>query len=364
MSWKGKITILSVSLMFIGSLLFNSFVSNAQQTPTDSTSDQTVSTEPTPPPIIIEDDQILEIDTEVVNVLFTAQDKNRRLLTDLKETDIRLIEDGEPQESVAFYRQVDLPLSLAILIDTSASQERTLPEEKMAAKSFLEAVVRPTKDEVAVISFTGEATLEQGMTNNIARLRRAVDNVQFVPPSGYIGGGVITGSPPISGRNQMTQGSTAIWDAIWVTSEDVLGPAPEKTRRAIILLSDGVNTYGKKKMDEAVQAAQRSEAVIYSIGIGDNFYDGVDEGALRKLSERTGGRAFFPRDERELREAFKMIQDEMRSQYLIAYAPTNQKRDGSYRKIEIQLLNPELGKQKVVLTHRQGYFSKSKNDKK
>ncbi len=364
MSWKGKFTILTVSLMFLGGSLFDSFVTKAQQRPTDPTDQKSVSTEPTPPPIIEDDDEIIKIDTEVVNVLFTAQDKSRRLLTNLKEGDVRLIEDGEAQEITAFYRQIDLPLSLAILIDTSASQERTLPEEKLAAKSFLESVVRPTKDEVSIISFTGDATLEQGMTSNIARLRRSIDNVQFVPPSGYIGGGVIAGTPPISGTNQATQGSTAIWDAIWVTSEEILGPAPEKTRRAIILLTDGVNTYGKKKLDEAVQAAQRSEAIIYSIGIGDNFYSGVDEGALKKLSERTGGRAFFPRDERELREAFKQIQDEMRSQYLIAYAPTNQKRDGSYRKIEIQMLNPELAKQKVVLTHRQGYFSKTDKDKK
>jgi Ca-activated chloride channel homolog len=250
-------------------------------------------------------------------------------------------------------------LSLAILIDTSASQERTLPEEKAAAKSFIESVVRPAKDEVSIVSFTGEATLEQGMTNNVGRLTRAVDNVKFVPPSGYVGGGVVVGTPPISSRGQMVQGSTAIWDAIWVTADEVLGPAPEKTRRAIILLTDGINTFGKKKLDEAVQAALKSEAVIYSIGIGDNFYDGVDEGALRKISERTGGRAFFPRDETELRKAFGQIQIEMRSQFLIAYEPTNQKRDGSYRKIEIQLTNPELAKQKVALTHRQGYFAKT-----
>ncbi len=359
MSWKGKLLLLSASLMIVFALVFDSDVSKAQQD-TKTANPKTETAEPTPPPLIIDDDEVITIDTEVVNVLFTAQDKNRRLLTDLKDADIRLLEDGEPQEFTAFYRQIDLPLSLAILIDTSASQERTLPEEKLAAKSFLESVVRPTKDEVSVISFTGEATLEQGMTSNISRLRRAVDNVQFVPPSGYLGGGGISGgTPPISGQNQMTQGSTAIWDAVWITSEEVLGPAPERTRRAIILLTDGVNTYGKKKLDEAVEAAQRSEAVIYSIGIGDNFYSGVDEGSLRKLSERTGGRAFFPRDERELREAFKQIQEEMRSQYLIAYAPTNQKRDGSYRKIEIQLLNPELAKQKITLTHRQGYFSKS-----
>lgn len=168
------------------------------------------------------------------------------------------------------------------------------------------------------------------------------------------------GTPPISGTGSQVAGSTAIWDSIWVTSEEVLGPAPEKTRRAIILLSDGYNTSGKKKLDEAVLAAQKAEAVIYSIGIGDNFYDGVDEGALKKLSERTGGRAFFPKDETELRSAFKQIEEEMRSQYLLAYEPNNQDLDGSYRKIDIQLTNSELAKQKVKLTHRQGYFAKNR----
>jgi VWFA-related protein len=315
---------------------------------------------PTPETPIEEEDEI-EIDTEVVNVLFTAQDKNRRLLTNLKQEDINLVENGEKQEITYFGRQVDLPLSLAILIDTSASQERTLPEEKEAAKSFLDAVIRPTKDEVAIISFTGETTLEQSLTNNISRLRRAVDRVQFVPPSGYIGGGVIgNGTPPISGGNQATQGSTAIWDAIWVTGEEVLGPSPDKTRRAIILLTDGVNTYGMKKLDDAIKAALRAEAVVYAVGIGDNYYDGVDEAALRKISERTGGRAFFPRDERQLRDAFAQIQVEMRSQYLIAYEPTNQNRDGSYRKIEVQVSNPAMQKEKVKLTHREGYFAKTK----
>ena len=169
----------------------------------------------------------------------------------------------------------------------------------------------------------------------------------------------MTGTPPISGDNQAVVGSTAIWDAIWVTSDEILGPAPEKTRRAIILLSDGVNTFGKKKLDDAVQAALRSEAVIYSIGIGDNFYSGVDRGSLNKISERTGGRAYFPKDERELREAFNQIQDEMRSQYLIAYEPTNQNRDGVFRKISIELTNPQMQKDKVKVTHRQGYFAKT-----
>jgi Ca-activated chloride channel homolog len=358
MNWKNKVLILLVGLLAFGGAFVARDASYAQQQipPKPSVS---------PTPDAENDDEPIKIDTEVVNVLFTAQDKNRRLLTDLKKEDIKLVEDGQAQEIIAFGRQVDLPLSLAILIDTSASQERTLPEEKSAAKSFVEAVVRPAKDEVSIVSFTGEATLEQGLTNNVSRLQRAIDRVQFVPPSGYLGGGVVTnggqvpGTPPISGGNQQVAASTAIWDAIWITSDEVLRLSPEKTRRAIILLSDGVNTYGRKKLDEAVQAAIKSEAVIYSIGIGDNFYDGVDEAALRKISERTGGRAFFPRDESELRRAFTQIQIEMRSQYLIAYEPLNQKRDGSYRKIEIQLANPELAKQKVTLTHRQGYFAKS-----
>lgn len=104
---------------------------------------------------------------------------------------------------------------------------------------------------------------------------------------------------------------------------------------------------------------QTYDAVIYSIGIGDNFYDGVDKGALSRISERTGGRAFFPRDESELRQAFKQIEEEMRSQYLIAYEPQNQKLDGSYRTIEVQIVNPELSRQKIRLTHRQGYFAKN-----
>jgi VWFA-related protein len=334
---------------------------SAQQTPAKA--------KPTPTPTISEEDQVIKVETEAVNVLFTAQDKNRRLLTGLKAEDVKILENGQPQEIVAFSRQVDLPLSLAILIDTSASQERTLPEEKSAAISFVESVVRPAKDEVSVISFTGDSTLEQGMTNNLTRLRRAIDRVQFVPPSGYLGGGVVSngggvpGTPPISGRNQSAAGSTAIWDSVWVTSEEVLGPAPEKTRRAIILLTDGYDTYSQKKLDDAVRAAQKAEAVIYSIGIGDKFYDGVDENVLKKISERTGGRAYFPRDESELRDAFKQIQEEMRSQYLLAYEPTNPAKDGSYRTIEIQLVNQQLQKDKVKLTHRQGYFAKSETKK-
>lgn len=348
-----------IILTLIAAALFAASFVGSSSVEAQQSSAKSPTATPTPTPSVTDDDEVIKVDTEVVNVLFTAQDRNRRLITNLAQSDIRILENDKPQEITAFAKQVDLPLSLAILIDTSISQERTLPSEKSAAISFLESVVRPTKDEVAVISFTGESTLEQGMTNNMTRLRRAIDRVQFVPPSGYIGGGVITGTPPASSDNQMTAGSTAIWDSIWVTSDEILGPAPEKTRRAIILLSDGVNTSGRKKLDDAIQAALKAEAIIYAVGVGDDFYGGVDRGSMNKIAEKTGGRAFFPRDERELRDAFKQIEDEMRSQYLIAYEPSDQKLDGSYRKIEIQLTNQQLQKDKVKVTHRQGYFAKT-----
>ena len=312
---------------------------------------------PTPNP----EDEVIKIDSDVVNVLFTAQDKNRRLLTDLKQSDIAIFEDGKQQDITAFSRQIDLPMSMSILIDVSLSQSRTLPEEKAAAIEFLESVMRPAKDEVSVVSFTGESTLEQNMTNNLPRLRRAINDIQIVPPSGYLGAGVGMGgtTPPISSRNADIQGSTAIWDAIWVTSDEVLGPAPEHTRRAIIILTDGVSNSGLKKLDDAVSSSLKAEAIIYAIGIGDNFYSGVDKGVLSKLTERTGGRAYFPRDERDLRDAFAQIQEEMRSQYLISYEPTNQNKDGSYRQIAVQLSNPVYQKDKIQLTYRQGYFSKN-----
>ncbi len=365
MNWNRTSVILAISAIFFGVSLIGFNASNAQQTTPNT---QVTGALPSPtvspsPEVVIDDDEVLQIETEVVNVLFTATDNNRKFITDLKQTDIKILEDGKEQEIFAFYRQVDLPLSLAILIDVSASQERTLPQEKDAAKAFVEDVIRPDKDEVAIVSFTGETTLEQGMTSNIPRLRRAIDRVEFVPPSGYLGGGVVvggrTGTPPISGRNQTAQGSTAIWDAIWVTSDEVLSVSPDRTRRAIILVSDGINTFGRKRLDDAVNAANRAEAVIYCVGIGDNFYGGVDEGSLRKIAERTGGHAYFPREESDLRKAFAQIQLEMRSQFLVAYSPTNEKKDGTYRKIEIQTANPELAKQKVKLTHRQGYFAKT-----
>jgi len=305
-------------------------------------------------------DEVVKFDTNLTNIFFTAADKNRRFISDLKAEDIRVLEDGQPQEIFTFQTNIDLPLSLAILIDTSASEERTLPDEKAAARAFLENMMRPSKDEAAIVSFTGETTLEQGFTGSVERLRRAIDRVEFVPPSGYIGGGVVVnGTPPISGTNQSLAGSTAIWDAVWATSEELISASAENTRRAIILLTDGDDTSSRMKIHDAIERAQKADALIYAIGIGDRYTFNVDESSLRKIAEQTGGRAYFPRHERDLRDAFEQIQRDLREQYLVAYSPSNKTRDGSYRRIEIQLVNPSLKQQNLKLNYRSGYFAKT-----
>src|ERR1044071_1908044 len=307
-------------------------------------------------------DEVIKVETNLTNIFFAAADKNKRFISDLKAEDIRVLEDGEPQEIFTFQQNIDLPLSLAILIDTSASEERTLPDEKEAARAFLENVLRANKDEAAVVSFTGETTLEQGFTGSIDRLRRAIDRVEFVPPSGYIGGGVVVnGTPPISGTNQSIAGSTAGWDAVWGTSEELIGTSAEDTGRSIILLTDGDDTSSRMKMHEAIERALKADALIYAIGIGDRYTFNVNEGSLRKIAEATGGRAYFPKHERDLNDAFAQIQRDLREQYLVAYSPSNKNRDGSYRRIEIQLVNPTLRQQNLKLNYRNGYFAKTAN---
>ncbi len=329
------------------------------------------STVPSPSPtpgekddVLQDSDEVVRVETNLTNIFFTAADSNKRFIDDLKKEDIRVLEDGQPQEIFTFQQNIDLPLSIAILIDTSLSEQRTLPDEKAAAQSFLENVMRPQRDEAAIVSFTGEVVLEQGFTGNIDRLRKAIDRVEFVPPSGYIGGGVVVddrrpSTPPISDTNQIMASATAIWDAVWASSNDLLTDSAENTRRAIILLTDGYDTISQVKMHEAIERAQKADALVYAIGIGDAYHGGVDQGSLKKITSQTGGRAYFPGSEAELRAAFMQIQRDLREQYLVAYSPSNKARDGSYRKIRIEVVNPEPRKQSLKLNYRPGYFAKT-----
>lgn len=307
-------------------------------------------------------DEVVTIETDLANVLFTAVDKNRRFITTIQKEDIRVLEDGLAQDIFTFQRETDRPLSFAILVDVSASQQLTLEAEKDAAKAFVNSVIHHAKDEVAVISFSGEATVEQGLTNRLSSVQKALERIEIILPEGYIGGGLVVNSPGQSptGAKDPRLGTTAIWDAVWAVSEELFNEADRSKRRAIILITDGVDTSSRLKADEAIKRAITADLAVYAVGIGDDVnFDGIKKSSLRKIAERTGGRAYFPRNNAELQSSFSQIEQELRSQYLVAYSPSNKKHDGSYRKLEIELVNPELRKQKLQLNYRQGYFAKS-----
>lgn len=357
-----RLLVICILVVVAGGLTTIAFAQSDSQSNVRPRSEEIPQATPTPPKKEeepVSSDEVIRVETNLTNIFFTAADKQKRFVSTLKKEDVRISEDGVPQQIFTFQPNSDLPLSLAILIDCSGSEERTLPEEKAAARSFLESVLRPQKDEAAIVSFTGEVTLEQGLTGNIARLRRAIDDVRFVPPSGYVGGNVVLGgTPPISGTQQTLAGSTAIWDAIWATSNELLMESAEHQRRAIILLTDGVDTISQVRMQEAINRALKADALIYAIGIGDRYQFGIDEGSLKKITEGTGGRAFFPRNERELNDSFAQIDRDLRERYLVAYSSTNKMRDGSYRRITIELTNSELRKE-LKLNYRPGYFAKT-----
>ena len=244
-------------------------------------------------------------------------------------------------------------------IDVSFSQETTLPTEKAAARAFIERVIDSHKDQVAIIPFTGLAYLEQPMTRDLLSVYSVLQRIEVAVPA-YLGAGrPLTGIPTGPGLPAPPEeGTTAIWDAVALTSSSVLANAPGIRRRAIILLTDGLNTTGRLSQKQAIDRVLAAEAVVYAIGIGSEK-DGLDRGVLRDIAQRTGGRAFFPHKKFDLNAAFAEIEKELRTQYLIAYSSTNKKRDGAYRKVSIEITNPQLKKEKLEIRHRPGYYAKN-----
>jgi Ca-activated chloride channel homolog len=296
-----------------------------------------------------QEEPTIKFGTKLVNVLFSVQDKQNHYLNDLKQEDVQIFENGQPQDIFTFKRELDLPLTMAILVDTSGSEQYTLPQLKDSGGRFVDSVVRTGKDTVAVIKFEGEATVMQELTSNPKRVRKALEEIAFIaaPPVSVYGGA----TPPINGQSR--QGGTSLYDSIIATSADML--AREPGRKTIILLTDGVDTTSRMKQDEAINEALRAEVVIYSIGIGDPGQGGVDEGTLKKLSESTGGRAVFPKDARDLDKAFAQLEQDLRQQYLLAYEPKNETTDGGFRKLEIKVVNRNVKDLKI--RHRRGYYA-------
>jgi Ca-activated chloride channel homolog len=314
---------------------------------------------PTPSPTPPEDIEVLKTETDLTNLLFTASDKERRYITTLQQSDIRVLEDGVPQTIFTFQRETDRPLAIAFVIDVSISEERTLPDEKAAARSFIENIIRSSKDQAAIIPFEGYAHLEQPLSRDVISIYRALEAVEIAMPS-YTGsappmGGITSGPGTIA---PPYEGSTAIWDAVALTSRTVLGRSFSQRRRAIILLTDGEDTSSRMSRATAIDQAIQAETVVYAIGIGDKKYDGINKKALDDIAEKTGGRAFYPKTSADVIAAFQEIEQELRSQYLLAYTSTNKQHDGKFRSMKIEIVNPALAKEKLTLRYRPGYFAK------
>lgn len=306
-----------------------------------------------------EDDDVERVSTDLTNILLTATDRKRRFVTDLRAEDIRVLEDGVPQVITAFGRETDAPLSIAVLIDASASQQHVLADEQRAALDFVRSVLRPDRDTAAVVSFTGLTRVELSPTSDIAAFEDAVGRVR------------VTHTPdtpachdPDAPEDEKLRCYTAVWDAVAVTTRQVLARTPETARRAVILLSDGDDTGSRLAVYQAAEQAVRHNVAVYSIGIRDkNFKLGsLRRDLLRRISEDTGGRAFFPNRPEDLAAAFAQIESELRSQYLISYRTSNRTRDGSFRRLQIEVVNPQLRKQKLRLLYRQGYYAEGATD--
>ncbi len=328
---------LLVTLLLIGTLS----TGVATQTPTD------------------QDVDVVRTQTDLTNLPFSVADKNNRYLTTLKESDIRVLEDNVPQTLFTFQQETNQPLSIAFLIDVSGSEERTLPQEKAAARAFIESVIKSSKDQAAIIPFEGYAHVEQPLTRDVIGIYRALELVDVAVPS-YTGSApALTGIVSKPGTvGPPMEGFTAIWDAITLTCRQVMARSARPRRRAIILLTDGRDTASRVARNTAITQAIESETIIYAIGIGDPRQEGVDRGVLNDLAESTGGRAFFPKKEADLKAAFAEIELELRSQYLAAYSSTNKKHDGSFRRITIEVTNPDLRKEQLRLRYRPGYYAK------
>lgn len=315
--------------------------------------------QPTPPPLPEQDVDVIRTETNLTNLLFTATDRNNRYITTLQQGDIRVLEDGTPQTVFTFQRETDRPLAIAFVIDVSISEERTLPDEKAAARTFIEKIIRSDRDQAAIVPFEGYAHIEQALTRDMLSIYRALDQVEVAYPN-YTGA-----APPIgatlSGPGTLgppREGTTAIWESVTIACRNVLSRSFAQRRRAIILLTDGQDTSSRVSRSTAIDQAIQAETVIYAIGIGDQKYDGINRKALDDITEKTGGRAFYPKKSTDLVASFQEIEQELRSQYLIAYSSTNKEHDGKFRSMKIEVTNPALAKEKLSLRYRPGYFAK------
>ncbi len=341
----GCVLAASVAAMAPAAIAQNGATRSRRATETERTATPAVSPSQRParqeiPP----DADPIQLSTDVVNVLFTVTDDKNRFVPNIVEKDVVVTESGVQQQIFSFEKESNLPLTCAILVDVSSSQEYTFNDEKLAAQAFLQTVLRPRKDSAAIVSFREEPNWVQGMTNRLERVSEAFNR--------------LTWESRISAGSRY--GATALYDAIGITATELFPPAaadlsPETaTRRAMVVLTDGDDNASDRKLQDAIDDALKADIIVYTIGIGDRYRStAVKRDSLQLLAKQTGGRAYFPTSYDDLRAAFKQIEEELRSQYVLAYEPSNAARDGSFREIKVDI----PGRQDVKIFHRKGYYA-------
>ena len=287
-----------------------------------------------------EPEGIIRGGVDLVNVLATVRGKNGALIGNLQQSDFKVFEDGKEQEVKYFTRESNLPLTIGMLIDVSGSMETLIPVEQRAGGQFFEQVLR--KEDLAfIISFGKDSELLQDSTGSARLLQRGLDDLR---PNVRVGG-IHPGPVPTAA----SQAGTVLYDAVFLAADERL--RREAGRKVIILITDGEDTGSRVSLQKAIEAAQKSDVIIYSIYYVAGGFGG-NSGVLKKMSEETGGRVFDAGRRANLEEIFKQIQEEMRTQYSVSYSPTNTVKDGSYRKLELEMLNKDYKVQA-----RKGYYA-------
>ena len=273
----------------------------------------------------------IRVPTNEVNVVFTVFDKKGRRVTDLKQNDFNIVDDNKPPAEIrSFHAETNLPLQVGLLVDASNSVRDRFKFEQESAIEFLNQTIRPRYDRAFVIGFDVTPEVTQDFTDNTERLAHGVHDLR-------------------------PGGGTALYDALYYACRDKLLKAPKNTavRRAIILLSDGDDNQSHVTREEAIEMAQRADAIVYTISTNVSGTKGAGDKVLERIADATGGHAFFPFQIRDVANAFTEIQDELRSQYAISYKPADFKADGHYRTIEIVAND----RKNFRVRARRGYYS-------
>ncbi|HMD41542.1 MAG TPA: VWA domain-containing protein [Candidatus Acidoferrum sp.] len=285
---------------------------------------------------------VIKSEVTLVNLFATVRDKNHRVVTDLKQEDFHVTEDGHEEKIAFFSKEMALPITLGLLLDTSGSEQAMLGAIQDAGGRFMHRVLKKG-DEAMVISFDSDVDLLSDFTDDKAILDRAINKARINIP----GGGMIAGNPGPIGSQNMT--GTALYDAIYLACGEKLNG--EAGRKAIIIVTDAQDEGSKVRLEEAVEAAQRTDTVIHILLVADPRFGG-NVGVAHRLTEDTGGRLIIVNSEKRMEEAFDQISEELRSQYTLGYYPTNTARDGKFRKIKVEMANKDL---KVLA--RKGYYA-------